>query len=93
MASPLRAILKSHDAVDIELDIKSSSADVSARLNHVGDKMDGAVLVSTAILSVGVGLTAGQSHVKFFAGEEWLRGRMAAVKAEDRRRATLALPQ
>ncbi len=67
--------------LDLRLRVVSSSTEVRARLHDVGGAMDGAVFVDTAVVSVGVELTHGESHVSVFAGDAWLKAHMAAAEA------------
>jgi hypothetical protein len=65
--------------LDLRMSIASSSAQVRARLHDLGGAMDGAVFVETALLSVGVELAHGKSHLHVFAGEDWLKRHMGAA--------------
>ena len=73
----------SRDKLDLDLRARASSALVTARLHDIGEAMSGAVKVETQLASVGIAFEAGQSHVKIFAGEDWLNARIAEVTAKE----------
>jgi hypothetical protein len=77
--------------LDVGLAVDSTSARVQARLDDLGGKMNGAVLVHTAVVSLGVRLAHGESHVKVFAGQDWLKGQLAEVAAEEKSRAATSV--
>jgi hypothetical protein len=63
--------------------VRSTSVDVTARMHDLGGAMDGAILVKTAVVSIGVGFTRGESHTKVFAGEDWLKEHIEAATREE----------
>jgi hypothetical protein len=69
--------------VDLAMSVASSSVDVRARLHDLGGRMDGAVLVETTPLILGVELTRGESHVHVFIGEDWLNAQIASVSRKE----------
>ncbi|MEP7119936.1 MAG: hypothetical protein ABJE95_03455 [Byssovorax sp.] len=74
---------RDHEHLDLGLAARGSSANVTVRLHDIGKKMDGAVKVDTKLVSIGVGFTEGKSHVKVFAGEEWLNAQIAEANAKE----------
>ncbi len=74
---------RAHGALDLGLSAHGSSANVTVQLHDIGKTLTGAVKVDTNLVSVGVGFSGGESHVKFLAGEAWLNQRIAEVKAAE----------
>lgn len=68
---------------DLDLRVRSTTADVTARLHDLGGAIDGAILVKTGVVSVGVALARGESHTTVFAGEDWLKAKADAVAREE----------
>lgn len=76
-------VSRTHAIADLNLLVRSESANVKARLHDLGGAMDGAVLVDTDVVSVGVGFTRGESHLKIFAGEDWLKAHTEEAAREE----------
>jgi hypothetical protein len=74
---------RAHGALDLGLSAHGSSANVTVQMHDIGKALTGAVKVDTNLVSLGVGFSGGESHVKLFAGEEWLNTRIAEVKAAE----------
>jgi hypothetical protein len=56
---------------------------VRARLHDLAGPMDGTVYVKTGLMSVGVEMVHGGSHLTVFAGEDWLSAKVAeAIRKE-----------
>jgi hypothetical protein len=72
-----------HAIADLDLLVRSTSVGVTARMHDLGGAMDGAILVKTAVVSIGVGFKRGESHTKVFAGEDWLKEHVEAATREE----------
>src|SRR5262249_49841750 len=75
----------SHGVLDLALAAHSEAVEVTGRIHGPVTALGGALLVQTTVGSAGVELDRGESHVSVFAGEDWLRARMAAIAAQARR--------
>jgi hypothetical protein len=78
-------IRRARRVTDIDLLVRSTSANVEARLRDLGDTMKGGIHVDTDLVSIGVSYKDGESDMEVFAGEDWLKEHLDTAARGDAR--------